>query len=353
MTTANALMVIDSNTALSQAQTRKEIVIRLRQADILRAGVDYGTVPGTVKPTLLKPGAERLCAAFGFDPRFETLTAIEKWDGDEPLFFYRILCRLIHVESGLEVATGIGSCNSREARYRWRWVNEADIPPGVDKATLVTRNSTVREFEFAIKKGETSGKYGKPMAYWQMFRDAIENGTAKKVDAETASGKKMVAYEIGGLQYRIPNDDIFSIVNTIDKIACKRALIAATLIGANASEFFTQDVEDLPEFGGMVGDSADIIEGVVVEDKPQKQTPPAKQEAPATPPPAETNGVYSITNDTAKFTLDTANIFAEYWRERGWQDAEILSALKVNRLGEWQGTVAAATATLLQGKVLS
>ena len=33
-------------------------------------------------------------------------------------------------------------------------------------------------------------------------------------------------------------------VNTIQKMAQKRALVAATLIATSASEFFTQDVED-------------------------------------------------------------------------------------------------------------
>jgi hypothetical protein len=34
------------------------------------------------------------------------------------------------------------------------------------------------------------------------------------------------------------------VVNTIQKMAQKRALVAATLIATSASEFFTQDVED-------------------------------------------------------------------------------------------------------------
>jgi hypothetical protein len=33
-------------------------------------------------------------------------------------------------------------------------------------------------------------------------------------------------------------------VNTIQKMAQKRALIAATLLAVNGSEFFTQDIED-------------------------------------------------------------------------------------------------------------
>src|SRR5438128_1851248 len=37
----------------------------------LREGVDYGVIPGTKENTLLKPGAEKLCIAFGAHPAFE------------------------------------------------------------------------------------------------------------------------------------------------------------------------------------------------------------------------------------------------------------------------------------------
>ncbi len=54
--------------------------------------------------------------------------------------------------------------------------------------------------------------------------------------------------------YRIPNPDVADLVNTIQKMAQKRALVAATLIATSASEFFTQDVEDTS------GDSFGITE---------------------------------------------------------------------------------------------
>ncbi len=39
-------------------------------------------------------------------------------------------------------------------------------------------------------------------------------------------------------------------INTIQKMAQKRAFIAATLIGCNASEYYTQDLEDLDTING-------------------------------------------------------------------------------------------------------
>ncbi len=59
----------------------------------------------------------------------------------------------------------------------------------------------------------------------------------------------MDAWEIDSTLYRVPNEDIASQVNTVQKIGQKRAFVAATLIGVNASEFFTQDIEDLELVG--------------------------------------------------------------------------------------------------------
>jgi hypothetical protein len=44
---------------------------------------------------------------------------------------------------------------------------------------------------------------------------------------------------------RVPNPDIADQVNTIQKMAQKRALVGVCLLAVNASEFFTQDVEDM------------------------------------------------------------------------------------------------------------
>ncbi len=47
---------------------------------------------------------------------------------------------------------------------------------------------------------------------------------------------------------RIPNDDLADQYNTVLKMANKRSLIAAVLNVTGASDIFTQDIEDMPEF---------------------------------------------------------------------------------------------------------
>lgn len=210
---------------------------------IMKEGKDYGAVPGVDKPSLLKPGAEKLCSFFGLTPAFSIVEKSEEWNADEPFFYYWYKAQLFR--GGDLIGEGEGSCNSRESKYRYRWVGETQIPEGLNKPKLATRGGRTSEFEFAIEKAETSGKYGKPAAYWQAFKDAIAAKTATLINKSIKSGETRPAWEIDSTMYRVPNPDVCDQVNTIQKMAQKRALIAATLIACNASEYYTQDIEDM------------------------------------------------------------------------------------------------------------
>jgi len=146
-------------------------------------------------------------------------------------------------------------------------MNELDVPSYVDKSKLEYKDGTISEFAFAIEKGETAGKYGKPAEYWQRFRDAIANGTARKF-MKRAKDREYEAYEIGGKIYAVPNHDVADQVNTIQKMAQKRAFVGASLIATNASEFFTQDIEDMPR--EAISDAI-VIEGDFISQPPVKQ----------------------------------------------------------------------------------
>lgn len=284
MSQALALYKPNATEAVQTAANNRLIVQELKKS-VLIPKLDYGEVGGGGKPTLLKAGAERLCAAFHLYPVYEDVSVIERWDGPDPFFFYRYRCNLMHIETGLQVGSGIGSCNSKEDKYGWRWVSETSVPKGLDLATLEARSGDMGEFDFAIKEGATSGKYGKPAEHWQKFRDALASGNFR---AETVNNQKtnkpMTKILIGGTLYRIPNADPFSIVNTLDKMAAKRALIAAVLVATNASAFFTQDIEDMPGFHVDTAQNADdVVEGEIEELHINRDTGEIEHPAPAQP----------------------------------------------------------------------
>ena len=184
---------------------------------VLRKDVDYGVIPGTEKRTLLKPGTEKLTTFFGLSTRFELLERIEDWTGDrhggEPFFYYLYRCRLFRGD--VLIAEGDASCNSREAKYRWREAQRACPACGVA----------------AIIKGRE--EYG---GGWLCFKKKGGCG------AKYPDGDQTIESQQTG---RVFNPDIADQVNTIQKMAQKRSLVGSVLLAVNASEFFTQDLEDM------------------------------------------------------------------------------------------------------------
>ena len=179
----------------------------------MHEGEHFGVIPGTgSKPTLLKPGAEKLAFIFRLDPQYDVVTNIEQPD----VISFTIRCTLYHMVSGSRVGSGLGSCSSRESKYAYR--KGERVCPECGEATII--------------KGKK--EYG---GGWLCYQKKGGCG-AKFVDGDTA----ITDQDTG----RIPNPDIWDQHNTILKMASKRALVAAVLNATAASDIFTQDVEDLP-----------------------------------------------------------------------------------------------------------
>jgi len=209
--------------------TVEQAVIRYQEMQqfvksVLKDGIDYGTIPGTRdKPTLLKPGAEKFAKFFGLGIEHELVDSIEDWEKGFFNYRYKVIARSLR--SGSIIATGEGSCNSKEKKYRIRYVPE-----------------------FA----------------------ATDEEKQRVLHRETRTSKKGKAY----VMLTILNDDPYSIVNTIQKMAYKRALVAAVLVAANASDYFTQDIEDM---------APEVVNGEIVEDKKKVVTKTTSSPRPYSP----------------------------------------------------------------------
>lgn len=216
---SSELMIIEQGIMpvmdIAQALDRRDQMVEFVRR-IMINGTDFGAIPGTDKPTLLKPGAEKLATFFGLTKRFEIIERVEDWMGKEhdgePFFYYLYRCQLWR--GPLLIAESDGSCNSFEAKYRWR------------KGERVCPHCG----QGAIIKGKA--EYG---GGWLCF--AKKGGCGAKFKAGDSA---IEGQEVG----RVPNPDICDQVNTLQKMAQKRALIASCLLAVNASEFFTQDMED-------------------------------------------------------------------------------------------------------------
>lgn len=237
----------------------------------MNVDIDFGRIPGVSKNSLYKPGAEKLQRFFGFSVKTECVHSIEQWETPVsetqfPLFHYRYVTT-VYGHNGKIIATCEGETNSYELKYRWRWVSRDKVPAKYHIEDLDTQPGTEREPDFAIQKKETSGKYGKPAEYWAQWETDIAEKRAVKVVMKKRDGGDMGAWERDGALYRIPNEDIHSQVNTIMKIAQKRSYVGAVIIAANASEYFTQDVEDIQNIDVDVKSIKDFVPSKLVAAK--------------------------------------------------------------------------------------
>lgn len=79
----------------------------------LKKDQDFGIIPGTQKPTLLKPGAEKIQMLFGVTSEYEEIERIQ--DYDKGFFAYTIRCTLS--QNGTKITEGMGHCNTKEKKY--------------------------------------------------------------------------------------------------------------------------------------------------------------------------------------------------------------------------------------------
>lgn len=216
---------------------------------VMKENEHYGKIPGTSKPTLLKPGAEKLCLTFRLNPNYDIIEKIREKD----FIAYTVRCDLTHIISQTPIASGIGSCNSRESKYRYH--------------------------------SQSTGK-PVPKEYWDTRDPATLGGpqySPRKKDG------KWIIFE------QIENANPWDLDNTLIKMACKRALIAATLNATAASDIFTQDIEDMPP---------EIVNAEIVQEQPAKE-------------PEPTPGTLSLTGIIEKVEKKTGESKGKPWTRYG------------------------------------
>jgi len=182
----NQIMVMPERGALTAPEIRQQVnLIQEVMRAVMKKDEHYGVVPGTGgKPSLLKPGAEKLAMTFRLAPEVR----VEDLSGRDERR-YRVTVHLKHITSGNFVGSGVGECSSDEEKYRWK-----------------------RAFND------------------QEFQEAPEDRRREKW---TKFGKMK--------QIRTNPADV---ANTILKMAKKRALVDAVLTATAASDIFTQDIEE-------------------------------------------------------------------------------------------------------------
>lgn len=215
-------VMISEKKYLSADDVRQQVgLIRSVLESVMKKDIHYGTIPGTPKPTLYKPGAEKILMTFRLvadSPSIEDLST-------EDSVRYRVTQRILDRQGNL-IGSASGECSSDEDKYKWR--------------------RPVCEEEYSST-------------------------------AENRRGEKWIKDKTGkGVKVKRIRTNPADVANTILKMAVKRALVAATLVCTAASDVFDQDIEDLPpEVVEAMGEGQAPANG-----KPEVRMPkPKSQEA--------------------------------------------------------------------------
>lgn len=196
--------------------TAADLVLRLNMIQeamdtAMVVDVDYGRIPGAKKPSLYKPGAEKLAVMFRLD--IQTVTS-KTWGPGEHLTVEAI-STVYDAPTQIRLGNGEGLCTSREKKYGKR---------------LAARTCPVCNVA-AIIKGKK--EYG---GGWVCFKK--KDGCGAKFPDGDASIEGQQSGEVD-------NPELPDTWNTIVKMAKKRAVVDAVLLTTGASALFTQDIEDM------------------------------------------------------------------------------------------------------------
>ncbi len=121
MTQTTDLAPIEAQVYLAPALSLAEFTKQLADlkdfcATNMSAGTDFGVIPGTNKPTLLKPGAEKMLRLFGLVVDIGILPH-SKTDLASGILDYDFEGMVRSVKSGITLGNVHANCNSEEYRY--------------------------------------------------------------------------------------------------------------------------------------------------------------------------------------------------------------------------------------------
>jgi hypothetical protein len=281
---------------------------------VMRENEHFGVIPGTPKPSLWQPGADKLCMLFRLRCDYEVATSTERDDW----IAMTVRCRLYSIQTGNEVGSGMGSANSRETKYVSQ--SQAKLCPKCGKAAIIKGKK-----EYA-PKGDAYKDGG-----WLCYRKKDGCGVTFPDD------DKGITQQSG----QVLKDKVWDLHNTLVKMACKRAKVAAVLTATAASDIFTQDLEDLQDVQANYTPPP-AAEGKKEDPRPKAPSPQEPSSAraaessspgpemPVTTAPVVDEDEESADHDDPPEAGDMVEVF-EFVSEK--IDPNIKS--KTNTVGEW------------------
>lgn len=286
---------------VSQLVNQMEMIQEAMKS-VMQKDVHYGVVPGCGdKPTLLKPGAEKLGLMFRLAPHCDDMggkiITTELPNGHRT---YEVHTALVHIPTGRVWAVGVGCCSTMETKYRYR--NAARKCPECGKEAII--------------KGKE--EYG---GGWLCFGKKGGCGEKFAIDDKTITDQ-----ECG----RVEHDNPADYYNTCLKIGKKRSQVDGVLSATGASDIFTQDLEDF-RANGVIADAEVVATTSAGVTTPEPEKSATASEKPAGARTALLAAALKVIGDgtpgVTRWAIDTKKIKAgQTWRDLSDKDLEMIAS---------------------------
>lgn len=183
----------------------------------LKYGHHWGPpFPGSDKDTLLQPGAQVLNKLLGVFARPVSPETVRVMEWERGFFHYEHTVELVNIATGRVEAVGVGSCNSHEAKYRYRNANRV-CPKCKQEAIFQSKDRP--EWYCWSKKGGCGAKFG-------------------------IGDPAIAAQKVGKVVNENPADQL----RTFQAMSIKRAHVSATAAHTCCSDIWGADGDRTVEF---------------------------------------------------------------------------------------------------------
>lgn len=136
----------------------------------------YGVIPGTPRPSLYKPGAEKIALTFRLVPAYR----VEDLSAPPHYYRYRVTCELVHGPTGTPVGSAVREASTDEEKWRWREpvsAAEWDATPG-DRKRLKFKRGEKDGTQQVLRDAPDMAPTALAMAEKRAFVGAVKEATA-------------------------------------------------------------------------------------------------------------------------------------------------------------------------------
>lgn len=170
------------------------------ESDELKRNRDFGVINGTKRPTLYKPGIEKVAAVAGLMCRWDIVSSIEQYDPNKGMFFHYVTrCDLVKGFSlpdgtyrEIVFANGFGSANTSESANGTK--------SAANSANAMLKKAQKRaEAQAVLSMGALSGMFTQDIEDETeiKFKDMVEQNSSSRINAKQRERIYNVAYLAG------------------------------------------------------------------------------------------------------------------------------------------------------------